>query len=138
MSADAAQLAALHKAAFPYDPWDTATFATFMADATSVLVAEPHGFALLRVVVDEAEVLTLAVAPTAQGHGHGTALLQRAVTQAQVRGAHRVVLEVAADNLAARAVYARAGFEQAGLRRGYYPRAGGPAVDALLLVRALA
>ncbi|MBN2759418.1 MAG: ribosomal protein S18-alanine N-acetyltransferase [Rhodobacteraceae bacterium] len=131
-------LAAIHKAAFPGDPWSAAALAAFAADPAALLVARPDGFILLRVVLDEAEILTFAVAPVAQGQGLGTALLQEAMAQARVRGVRRIFLEVAADNDPARALYRRAGFVQAGLRRGYYPRSGRTAIDALLLERKLA
>lgn len=131
-------LADLHSAAFPHDPWHAADFAAFLQDPTTLLVSGPTGFALLRVVLDEAEVLTLAVLPSAQGRGVGTQLLSTALTQAQARGASRLFLEVAADNAAALALYARAGFVQAGLRRGYYARTGVKRIDALLLEHRLA
>jgi [ribosomal protein S18]-alanine N-acetyltransferase len=126
-------LAAIHKAAFPGDPWSAADLAAFAADPAALLVARPEGFILLRVILDEAEILTFAVAPVAQGQGLGAALLSEALVQARARDVRRVFLEVAADNVPARALYARAGFVQAGLRRGYYPRSGRVAVDALLL-----
>ena len=52
---------------------------------------------------------------------------------AAARGAVRVFLEVADDNAAARALYARAGFVEAGRRPGYYAGADGERRDALLL-----
>lgn len=131
-------LAELHAAAFAHDPWSAQDFAAFLQDPTTLLVTSAQGFALLRVVLDEAEVLTLAVAPAARGQGHGTALLSAALAQAAKRGATRLFLEVAADNAAARALYMRAGFVQTGQRRGYYARAGRLPVDALLLERGLA
>ena len=134
----AQRLAALHKAAFKHDPWRAEDFAGFLQDPFTILVANTEGFALLRVVLDEAEVLTLAVAPSAQGQGHGTALLADALAQAKARGAATVFLEVAADNVSARALYARAGFAQTGLRRGYYHRPDGTRVDAVTMARTLA
>lgn len=131
-------LAAVHKAAFPADPWSAADLAAFAADPAALLVAQAEGFILLRVVLDEAEILTFAVAPGAQGQGMGTALLSEAIAGARARGVARVFLEVAADNGPARVLYDRAGFVQAGLRRGYYPRSGRAAVDALMLERKLA
>ena len=46
-------------------------------------------------------------------------------------------LEVAADNAAAQALYARAGFAESGRRRGYYRRPDGSGLDALVMQRAL-
>ena len=91
------------------------------------------GFILIRVVADEAEILTLAVRPQARRHGLGLSLVEQAAQTAAEHGAARLFLEVAEDNAAARSLYARAGFETAGRRPRYYARANGPAVDALLL-----
>lgn len=126
-------LARIHKAAFPTDPWAAADFAGFLQSPATLLVGRSDGFILLRVVLDEAEVLSLAVAPCAQGQGVGAVLLAQALAQATARGVARVFLEVAADNAAARALYARAGFRQTGRRKGYYVRPGTAAVDALTL-----
>ena len=124
--------------AFAHDPWHAEDFAGFLQDPATLLVENATGFALLRVVLDEAEVLTLAVAPPAQGQGTGTALLAEAMAQAKARGAAKVFLEVAADNARARALYVRAGFAQTGLRRGYYHGADGPSVDAIMMASTLA
>lgn len=130
-------LAALHAAAFPHEPWSAADFAAFLKDPTTLLVMGTQGFALLRIVLDEAEILTFAVDPVAQGQGYGGAILVDALGQAKARGVARVFLEVAADNASARALYARAGFAQTGQRKGYYARSGAASVDALLLECAL-
>ncbi len=92
----------------------------------------PLGFILARAVAGEAEVLTLAVHPDARRQGAGLALVQAAAEVALATGAETLWLEVAEDNAAALALYAAAGFEEAGRRRGYYPRADGRA-DALTL-----
>lgn len=95
------------------------------------------GFVMLRVVLDEAELLTVAVEPALQGRGIGGRLVARFLAAAEARGAVRAFLEVAADNRAARAVYARAGFAEVGLRRGYYVTQGQGRVDALIMARDL-
>lgn len=131
-------LAAIHKAAFPHDPWSCTDFAGLISDPSSVLVARPEGFILLRIVLDEAEILTFAVAPNAQGQGVGAALLTLALAQAKSCGVVRVFLEVAANNAAACALYSRAGFVQTGIRKGYYACPKAAPVDALTLEHALA
>ena len=130
---DAAALAALHAAAFrPEEQWE--------AEAIRVLLDLPGGFGLLRpgagfvlarVAADEAEILTLAVAPAARRQGHGGALLAGAMAAAAARGASAMFLEVAEHNAAARGLYAAAGFAEAGRRRRYYPDGS----DALVLRR---
>lgn len=132
MSVDADHLAALHASAFDR-PWDAAAFADLLAAGGVLAVAEPDGFILIRAAADEAEILTLAVRPEARGQGLAGALLRQALADAATHNVRRVFLEVADDNLAARAVYAKAGFEQAGIRARYYVRPDGSRHDALLL-----
>ena len=132
----AAALGRLHAAAFDR-PWPAAEIeALARSPGVCVLAAEDAqgqalGFVMARRVADEAEILTLAVAPAARRRGVARALVEAAAGL----GANRLFLEVAADNAAARALYAVAGFAEVGRRRGYYPRADGPAADALVLRR---
>jgi [ribosomal protein S18]-alanine N-acetyltransferase len=98
--------------------------------------ALPLGFILDLTLVEEAEVLTLCVAPAARRQGIAGALLGDLFERARRAGARSVGLEVAADNLAARRLYEAYGFVQAGRRRGYYRR-GATAIDALLFRRRL-
>jgi ribosomal-protein-alanine N-acetyltransferase len=78
------------------------------------------GYAGESVNGSEAEVMTIAVAPHAQGEGLGARLLKALLQNAGERGATQMLLEVRADNDAARRLYARHGFEQIARRRGYY------------------
>src|SRR6204780_3077030 len=78
------------------------------------------GMILARVAADEAEILTIAVDPGRRGRGLGSALLRAAMARAAALGAGAMFLEVAVSNAAARALYARHGFAEAGLRRQYY------------------
>lgn len=125
-------LAAIHAEAFE-TPWDAASLSALLASPGVFVVAEADGFILIRVVADEAEILTLAVRPPAWRGGLGARLVEAAVVRAAALGAERMFLEVAEDNAAARALYARAGFHEAGRRRGYYARADGSREDALVL-----
>jgi ribosomal protein S18 acetylase RimI-like enzyme len=79
------------------------------------------GFASAQLLVDDAHVLRLAVVPDARRQGVGRQLLDGLVGWAVEVGAAAVVLEVRAGNVAARTLYAAAGFVEDGLRRGYYP-----------------
>ncbi len=134
------RMAEIHAAAFAEtgDPWPEAELAAMLArPLIHPVVLDDDGFALLQILPPEAEILTLAVDPRAQGRGRGAALLARAIALARNAGAEVMFLEVAADNSRARALYARAGFGQSGLRRGYYARADAPFVDALTLTLSL-
>lgn len=89
----------------------------------------PAGFALARVVADEAELLLLAIRPTMRRRGIGTALLRSIVTDAKERGAGTLHLEVRANNEAVR-LYHNEGFEKVGERRDYYRGKDGKLFDA--------
>ncbi|MDO5605718.1 MAG: GNAT family N-acetyltransferase [Paracoccus sp. (in: a-proteobacteria)] len=123
-------LARLHSACFSIPrPWTADEFAALISDPRNFLLCADQGFLLGRAVLDEAELLTLAVAPAARRRGIGADLLARFRTIAAGRGAGTAFLEVASDNTAARALYQRGGWVQAGRRAGYY----GPGIDALIL-----
>lgn len=92
------------------------------------------GFALSRIVLDEAELLLLAVRSAAQGRGIGKMLLDRFVRRARIRGAERLHLEVR-DGNPALALYEKAGFSLVGRRRDYYSGPEGHSYDALTLAR---
>lgn len=109
--------------------------ADLLAQDTVISITRPEGFALVRITLDEAELLSIAVRPKAQGKGAGAALLAELLARLQGAGVRQLFLEVAEDNAAARALYASAGFGEVGRRRGYYARAEGPAIDALVLRR---
>jgi len=124
-------LAEIHRCAFPpAEMWSEAALAAQLrAPGGYGFVAEAGGFILARVIVEEAEVLTLAVLPDLRRRGIATALLAAAVAEAARRGADRMLLEVSDRNEAARALYAAAGFAAVGLRRAYYA----DGADALIL-----
>jgi [ribosomal protein S18]-alanine N-acetyltransferase len=95
------------------------------------------GFALARLVVDEAELLLLAVAPPARRRGVGAALLRATLAAAQAREATSLFLEVRRGNVATE-LYLREGFSKIGERRGYYRGRDGQQHDAQTFRRTLA
>ncbi len=129
-----AELAALHKRCFTVPrPFAEAEFAELLASERCFLCAEPNGFALGRVIADEAELLTLAVAPEARRQGLGRRLLSEFENTAQRRGATRAFLEVAADNAAALRLYSTQGYGESGRRGSYYRAPDGRRIDAILM-----
>jgi [ribosomal protein S18]-alanine N-acetyltransferase len=92
------------------------------------------GWAGLLVVGDTAEILTVGVVPGARRAGTARRMVQALLVEAVRRGAREAFLEVRVDNVAAQALYESEGFEQVGLRRGYYD---GGRVDAATMRREL-
>lgn len=131
-------MAALHARCFTTPrPWSAAEFAHLLVEPLCFALTEPGGVLLGRAVAGEAELLTLAVAPEARRKGIAARLLAGFLAEATARQAESAFLEVAADNAAAIALYGRGGFATAGRRRAYYARPDGPALDALVMTRAL-
>ncbi len=112
-------LAALHMACFP-DAWNAAAISALLVKPGTLAYAHEDGFVLARVAGNEAEILTLAVAPAARGRGLGRALLQAVITKAAAMGANSMFLEVGVDNPAAMSLYAGLGFSTVGTRKAYY------------------
>lgn len=133
-------LAALHARCFDASPppWSAASFAELLAAPTSFLLTRTCGFALGRAFSGEAELLTLAVAPEARRRGQGRALVAAFEAECVRRGAMEAFLEVSEANDAARALYARAGYVEAGRRHGYYARPDSAPSAALILRKRLA
>jgi ribosomal-protein-alanine N-acetyltransferase len=95
---------------------------------------EVVGFALARLVADEAELLLLAVKPAGQRRGTGRVLLEHFEDEAAARGAVRLHLEVREGNHAL-SLYEQAGFGLVGRRRDYYSGQKGDRYDALTLAK---
>ncbi|MDW3225150.1 MAG: GNAT family N-acetyltransferase [Paracoccaceae bacterium] len=128
-------LARLHHAAFNVErPWSAEEFETLLSSRFVSVFHRPGGFALIRAVAGEVELLTLAVEPARQRQGVADGLMSDWMVQAEGESAF---LEVAADNVAAQRLYQKHGFVETGRRTGYYVRACRPAVDAVLMTVAL-
>jgi ribosomal-protein-alanine N-acetyltransferase len=135
--ADLDDLARLHATSFE-QPWSAAEIGVLLTGPGGFgVLVEGAGFLLARSVLDEAEILTLAVDPARRREGLGSALVEAAAGLARQAGAEALFLEVAIDNTAAVALYESAGFSRAGFRPGYYRREGAGSVDALVLKRDL-
>lgn len=138
---DATRLASLAQSCWPeVGRWGHASLRDILTSDTGLILTDrdlTSGLIILRVVLSEAEILDLGVAPAARRAGLGRALLAAAETEASktgnTPGATRLFLEVAETNLAARRLYEEAGFGKVGIRRGYYLTANGQREDALVL-----
>lgn len=132
---DAALLSALHGACFDRG-WDAAAFGEILAmPGAAAWSAEtddgPTGFIVLRQAADEAEIITVGTVPEQRRGGLAARLIRHSA--GELTGCARLFLEVAARNSAARALYARLGFNEVGRRRKYYDNGD----DALVLARSL-
>ena len=130
---DIEELARLERALFPHDAWAEPTWWSELAGRPrrDYVVEEDAegiaGYAGLDLGGEVADVMTIAVAPRAQGRGLGGRLLAELVERAERDGAEFLMLEVRDDNLPARALYERAGFELLTTRRRYYQPGGSDA-----------
>jgi len=123
---DLPQLVALEAELFPDDAWSQETWWAELAarPRRSYVVEELDGalvgYAGLDLTGEVADVMTIAVAPSAQGHGLGRRLLDELVARAAADDATHLMLEVREDNAAARRLYDTRGFELLTVRRRYY------------------
>jgi len=122
---------------FGEERWSAAMFWNELAAGHHYLVAldgdRVIGYAGLAIhPPHEAWVQNIAVRRDAQGGGVGRALLSALLAEADRQGVGKILLEVAVDNGPAQKLYASFGFEQVGLRRGYYQPSN---TDALVMMR---
>ncbi|NIY71178.1 ribosomal protein S18-alanine N-acetyltransferase [Marivivens donghaensis] len=113
--------------------WSATELDSFRMDPKVITITSENGFAMGQVILDEAEVLTVAVDPDARRSGEGRQLMTDLLAAVQARGVTRVFLEVNVNNSAAIALYRTFGFSDSGLRRGYYAVGDGTSHDALLM-----
>ena len=92
------------------------------------------GYLLATIILDEAEILSIAVSADHQKYGRGTGLLRHFLAYIVAQDVKTVFLEVAADNLSALTLYHRHGFAEFGRRPSYYKRSDGDC-DAILMRR---
>jgi ribosomal-protein-alanine N-acetyltransferase len=93
----------------------------------------PMGFLISRVIMDEAEVLSIGTLLGGRRQGVGTALLRTTFAAVRMEGARVVHLEVGEDNPGAVALYRKLGFRPTGRRANYYRRADKRWVAAILM-----
>jgi ribosomal-protein-alanine N-acetyltransferase len=138
---DAAIFARLHAASF-HRGWSEDEMERLLLDRSIVahrvlLGREIAGFMLSRRAADEAEILSVAVAPRRRGRGLARKMLDLHLRRLAGLGTRTVFLEVDEANQSARRLYARAGFREVGQRKGYYTQESGAASTAVVLRRDL-
>jgi [ribosomal protein S18]-alanine N-acetyltransferase len=139
----AARLAEIHAHAFARS-WNALDFERMLADRAIIgdglflgRDGIVQGFCLSRTVLDEAEILTIAVMPSLRGRGHSRVLLEKHLEALRLRRVASVHLEVDEGNAPARALYRRFGFVETGRRAGYYQKTDGSYATALTMTLAL-
>lgn len=98
--------------------------------------AQPAGFVLTRHVLDEEELLLIAVAPDARQRGVGAALFEQLFAAARTRTVTQIFLEMRRGNPAIH-LYNKFGFEPIGERKHYYRMANGERIDAITFGRSI-
>jgi ribosomal-protein-alanine N-acetyltransferase len=138
---DVPALAQLHAASF-HRGWDESEFESMLREANTLVHRLRQGrsvigFAVSRMAADEAELLSIAVAPRERGRGLSRDLLLTHLGHLAGRGIRTVFLEVEENNRPARRLYDRTGFAVVGRRERYYRQAGGEELNALVMRRDL-
>ena len=129
-----AQVAALEKLCFR-DPWSENSVASELHNALSLwLVAvdgeRVAGYVGSQTVMDESDMMNVAVHPDYRKQGIATALILGLVEELRKRGSHCLTLEVRASNETAISVYSKLDFQEVGRRKNYYRN---PREDALIM-----
>lgn len=78
------------------------------------------GYAGMWVILDEAHITNIAIAPFARGKKLGEALLCHLVEKAKLYGAEKMTLEVRSSNYIAQGLYEKLNFKKTGIRKNYY------------------
>ncbi|MBI4987564.1 MAG: ribosomal protein S18-alanine N-acetyltransferase [Rhodocyclales bacterium] len=115
---------AVEQGAYPF-PWSRANFVDSLVAGYSAWCCRVDGalvgYAVIMLVLDEAHLLNVTVAPDWQRRGYGTLIMHHLFSTARAHGARRMFLEVRPSNLSGQGLYDRFGFGKIGRRRAYYP-----------------
>ena len=131
---DIPRLAELEKLCFS-DPWSESAFEYELKNPLSLwLVAaeegEIAGYVGTQTVMDESDMMNIAVAPDFRRQGIAEKLIDVLIDLLNERQSKSLTLEVRVSNAPAISLYQKLGFSQVGLRRGYYRN---PREDAYIL-----
>lgn len=136
---DLACIEAIEQSVYSH-PWTRGNFSDSLAAGYHCLIiecaGEIAGYGVMMVAAGEAHLLNLSIAASLQRRGLGTGLLRHFIQMARDCAAQAVYLEVRESNVAGRALYARHGFAEIGVRRAYYP-AGELREDAVTMEKKL-
>lgn len=121
---DLAAVLALEEKIYEY-PWTQEIFDDCLIVGYHCWVCEDKdrifGYAIMSIAVDEAHIMNLCVTPAIQGQGWGNKMLQIMIDTAKNKLADTLLLEVRVSNKIALELYQKNGFNELGIRKGYYP-----------------
>ena len=119
-------------------PWSLESLELMLTDQASALVALEDGRVLgyvgMMCVLDEGQIINVAVHPDARRCGVGRSLMQAAEAYAKERGIVFLSLEVRESNIAARSMYSSLGWEEQGIRKGFYSH---PVENACVMTKSI-
>ena len=119
-------------------PWTLKQFQDAVTAYQSTVIevqGQVAGFCILQPVLDEANLLLMAIGPAQQGQGLGYQSLEASVAMLK-NNPVQIFLEVRESNLAAIKLYEKSGFHQIDLRKNYYPNSNGSREHAIIMVKA--
>lgn len=125
------ELSNLHKKCFPNKPWSADDFRDLKNSGCEIIMSQ-NGFIVYRIVVDEAEIITIGVNPDFRRNGIASAMIGIIEKTIKNQGVKKLFLEVALNNIPAQKLYENCGFLTVGLRPKYYD-----GVDAILMSKDL-
>lgn len=132
---DVAAVRAIEQQGYDF-PWSENLFQQAVQSTKYCVVALEGtmiiGYAILSYVVGEAELLNICIDPKAQGKGYAKSLLAHVIDHATEKDNQDMYLEVRKSNAAAIHIYEQAGFNEIGIRKGYYATKAGKE-DAILM-----
>ncbi|WP_332604271.1 ribosomal protein S18-alanine N-acetyltransferase [Acinetobacter sp. ESBL14] len=118
-------------------PWSKQQFQESLASYQCTVYEQANqvvGFCILQPVLDEANLLLMAIHPSQQGRGLGYMLLDDSIQQLK-NNPIQIFLEVRESNTAAIGLYEKTGFHQIDLRKNYYPNPDGSREHAVIMVK---
>lgn len=130
------EILVIEKCTFP-DPWSSGSIeetlkAPGYRNTGAWIEGKLAGYLFCSYVLDETEIVKIAVAPKFQRRGIATALMNEFTEWCKASGIHRWMLDVRAGNDCAAALYRSFGFTEDGVRKNYYTD---PVEDAVLMSR---
>lgn len=133
-----AKMAQLHRA----EPtgqraWSEAEFSAMLLAKNALSITCDAGFALGQFLLDEAELFLIMTEPKHRSQGVGQRMLALFEEQAFKNEVRRIILEVSATNIAARALYTSTGYQEIAVRKNYYTFPNGSQADAIVMEKHL-